>query len=139
MPHTADLLRASGFRATPGRVRILEVLRDSEEHFSVADLAKRLRHSVDTVTLYRALEDLEKAGLVRRLDLQHGHAHYEFADDSAHHHHLICRLCGKVEDVANCEPERLETRVLKNSKSFASIETHAMEFFGVCKSCIKKH
>lgn len=134
----ATLLRKKGFRATPGKLRILSALQESQEPTSIAELSKKLKKKVDVVTVYRALESLVNAGLVRRVDLHHPHAHYEYVDETEHHHHLVCRLCGKVEDVESCDPMHLEGRVLRKSKEFASIETHAMEFFGVCKDCIKK-
>jgi Fe2+ or Zn2+ uptake regulation protein len=115
---------------------ILKSLKNSHHPVSVGELSRKLKNRVDTVTVYRALEDMADAGLVRRVDLQHPHAHYEYVDSTRHHHHLVCKMCGKVEDVESCEPKHLEERVLKKSKTFASIETHAMEFFGLCKECI---
>lgn len=130
------LLRARGFRATRGKMLILKSLETSHHPVSVGELLGKLKNKIDTVTVYRALEDMTDAGLVRKVDLQHPHAHYEFVDSARHHHHLVCKMCGKVEDVESCDPKHLEGRVLKKSKMFASIETHAMEFFGLCDECI---
>lgn len=134
----AETLRKAGFRATAGKIAILKVLSGMSEPLSVSGILKQLKGKVDTVTVYRAVEDLSRAGLVRRVDLGHQHAHYEVVDPKGrHHHHLVCRLCGAVEDVENCDPAHLEGSVIKKSKRFASIETHTMEFFGFCRQCIK--
>jgi Fur family ferric uptake transcriptional regulator len=137
--HTiADSLRNAGFRATAGKIAILTVLSGMSEPLSVSGILKKLKGKVDTVTVYRAVEDLSRAGLVRRVDLGHQHAHYEVVDSKGrHHHHLVCRMCGAVEDVEQCDPAHLEGAVLRKSKRFASIETHTMEFFGICRECIK--
>jgi len=85
--------------------------------------------------MYRALEALIEVGIVRQIDMQHAHAHYELVAGEKHHHHLICKHCSKVEDVESCDIADIECTVLKKSKSFASIQNHSLEFFGLCKKC----
>lgn len=131
-----ELLREAGFRATPGKIALLAVLAQADKPLSIAELARRFRGKLNTVTLYRSLEALVERGIVRRVDLGHAHAHYELAESKRHHHHLVCKICGAVEDILSCEPFELEKQVLKKSKTFASIQSHAMEFFGLCKKCI---
>jgi Fe2+ or Zn2+ uptake regulation protein len=132
----ADTLRKAGFRATSGKLAVLTELSKQKLPISIGELSKKLQTKANIVTLYRALDELTAAGLVRRVDLQHSHAHYEIVSQDEHHHHLICRACGAIEDVDMCGASRVESKILANSKKFASIETHTMEFFGVCRSCI---
>ncbi|MDO8425585.1 MAG: Fur family transcriptional regulator [bacterium] len=130
---TSALLRAAGLRATPARIALLGALARAARPVSVPTLAQRLRGALDQATLYRALQQLTTAGIIRRVNLEHDHAHYEIASDD--HHHLVCTGCGRVADVARCTVDRLAHRVLADATQFASIERHALEFFGTCTQC----
>lgn len=132
----APLLRAAGLRATPGRVRILEVLASLKEPVRITMLQKLLKKdTLDEVTLYRALDALVRARLVTRSDLQHGHAHYELAVGRTHHHHVVCTTCGTVEDIEVTHDPEPEREALRRTKGFSSIDAYALEFFGVCVKC----
>ncbi len=130
-------LRDRGLKATPGRLAILQILKTTGQPLSIARVAKRLSGRLDPATVYRALEALVHAGLVRRIDFQHSHTYYELIEPDNHHHHLVCETCGKVEDVAPHEPEDLEQTVLQHSRNFTEIRSHSLEFFGICRSCVK--
>ncbi len=88
---------------------------------------------IDEATLYRALEALTAAEILNRVDMRVRGAQYEFSP--VHHHHLVCKKCGDVEDVKDCFDKNLETRVLHRSKRFTSVSAHSMEFFGLCRTC----
>lgn len=133
----AALLRKSGLKATPGRLSLLLLLASANRPLAIHDISDESKRGLNQATVYRSLESLLEAGIVRRVDMQHAHAHYELAEGSAHHHHLICKHCGRIEDVDACDVGAIEQAVLKRSKSFASIQTHALEFFGLCKKCEK--
>jgi Fe2+ or Zn2+ uptake regulation protein len=128
----AKQLREKGFKATHGRVRLLEMLRESKKPISVEALAKKLVKHMDQATVYRALEAFAKTGIVKRIDLGHAHAHYELAGE--HHHHVVCESCGKVADVELKEPE-LERAALRAAPAFANVRAHSLEFFGTCRTC----
>ncbi len=131
----APLLHGAGLRATEGRLALLALLAKERKPLSVRALEERMRGTLNQVTLYRALEALERADIVSRSYLAHDHAHYELVAGRPHHHHAICRGCGLVEDIIaphNTSPER-EARGA--AKRFARIDAHATEFFGMCRSC----
>ena len=130
---TKALLRQAGFKATPGRVALLELLVQESVPQTVAQLQQKLARPLNEVTLYRALEALQKAGVVSRIDLGHGHAHFELVAGKAHHHHAVCVECGKVEDIMGCAA----LAVPPVSKKFKTIYSHNVEFFGSCISCAK--
>ncbi len=130
-----DLLRQNHLRATPGRIALLQALCQSSKPLTVAEIQKKLGLAANLVTLYRALPALVTAGLVRRVDFQHAHAHYEFAVTETHHHHVICKHCGIVEDVAGVEPRQWITKIQEQAKRFKAITNHSMEFFGICTNC----
>ncbi len=133
---TAEL-RSRSFRATQGRVRLLELLNAARTPLSIREIRHRWRGKrVDQATLYRTLTDLSRAGVVRQLDLNSGIAHFEYTPDSPHHHHIICTKCGRIEDIDTCVAEIART-VLKKSSDFTSITSHNVEFFGLCSKCTK--
>ncbi len=129
-----SLLRQHGFKVTSGRVALLQALGREEKPLTVAEVGKRLKSKLDSVTLYRALEAFVGKGVVRRVDLGHGHAHYEL--EQTHHHHMVCTNCGTIEDIESDALERAVSLAAKSSRQFKTIYSHNLEFFGNCKSCI---
>lgn len=133
--HFADLLRAAGYKATAGRLRVLEALQASKEPLSIQELIQKVSSvKIDQATMYRVLLVLEKIGAVRQVNLRHGHADYEFVNEQDHHH-LVCTSCKRVEDVPGCDGDAVAKQALKNAKHFSAITQHSFEFFGLCKSC----
>lgn len=130
------LLQKAGLKVTPERLAILNVLSKANKPLSVKDLKEKLRDTeVDQATIYRNMESLTKSKVIRLVNFQHDHNHYEIISDK-HHHHLICEKCGKVVDVSKCDTSKIEQQV-KKLGNFATINSHALEFFGLCKSCSK--
>lgn len=132
-----ELLRENGYRITPARIALLTFLSHSKNPLTVGDIQKEMKHKMDKVTLYRALEDFAKSKIVGKINLQDTATYYEFLHEDHHHHHIVCEKCGKIEDIENCNQTNLQKEVLKHSKSFAGINSHSLEFFGVCKACSK--
>ncbi len=129
-----EILQKYEFRATDGRVNLIAALSKCRAPETIEKIAKMVSRSLDAANVYRALEAFEKAGIVRKTDFHDGKTYYELVLDRHHHHHIICVKCGKIEDVVACGPT-LQKSVLAKSKSFSSIDSHSLEFFGVCKSC----
>ena len=84
-----------------------------------------------------SVKSLNRKGVIRQIDLRHNHAHYEMADMQKHHH-LVCVYCGRIEDVRECGVEEMQETIARRSKHFAAVKTHSLEFYGICKSCVKK-
>lgn len=131
------ILRNSGHKATSSRIAILEIFKKSKKPLSAQEIIELLPRNADQVTVYRTLKSFKEKGVIKQIDLRHNHAHYELTD-LAEHHHLICLKCGKVEDVDHCGVEAIESSVLRSSKHFAEIKQHALEFYGICKTCSRQ-
>lgn len=125
-----EILRARGHKATPGRILLLTILMLESKPVTVLYLEKKLKNSIDKVTLYRSLQSMVASGLVREVDFRHGHTHYEIEVLREHHHHIVCTGCNKIEDT-RCDIDQ----VVKKSLAFKEITDHAIEFFGRCRSC----
>lgn len=133
--HTsAALLQRAGIKATVQRTAVLDALRARHAPQSVADIAKTLPR-VDQVTIYRSLELFVRAGIATEVSLQNERAYFEYRDASHHHHHLVCRSCGRIEDVEMCGLDAMSKAIVRQSRQFRSISSHSLEFFGLCVQC----
>lgn len=126
------LLQSHQLKATKQRVELLTLLRKQRLPRTAEWLQARLQN-VSVATVYRMMDDFLHVGLVHRVDLGHGHAHYEYNDPKRHHHHLVCQECGDVRDVVVPDEERLVQRLAKRHRF--SLRSHSFELFGVCRSC----
>jgi len=133
-----NLLRKSGSKATSSRLAIFGVFRRTRSPVSAQEIIDMLPSDKDQSTVYRTLKLLKEKGLIKQIDLRHNHAHYELTNN-AEHHHLICLGCGRIEDVDHCGIEAIQSNFLRGSRHFAEIQQHALEFYGTCKTCAKKH
>jgi Fur family ferric uptake transcriptional regulator len=129
-------LRARHLRMTPERRWVLEEVLSREGHFDAEDLLRFLhrRHrAVSRATLYRTLDHLAVAGLVKRHRFGPGHALFERNFDRQHHDHLVCDRCGSILEFVNDEIERLQDEVC-SAHAFRPTN-HVMQIFGICKRC----
>ena len=128
----AKELRAKGVRATSQRIALLTALYAASTPQSAEALAQARKGELDLATVYRALQEFERLGLVRRVQMKAGSL-YEVV--GTHHHHLICRSCGLIEDVEVCLPRSVRAKLTESSNRFRSVDDHALEYFGICTSC----
>jgi Fur family ferric uptake transcriptional regulator len=131
----AERLHTAGLKATPGRISLIEILEKSTAPQTITEISEQLPRPLNEVTVYRALDALTEAKIVRRVGFNHGHAHFELVREHDHHHHLVCTQCARVEDFSATTCERLAARIVHNSRAFAAVSSHSMELFGICKTC----
>ncbi|HEY7774779.1 MAG TPA: ferric iron uptake transcriptional regulator [Marinagarivorans sp.] len=107
-------LRKVGLKVTLPRVKILNLLDQSEErHMSAEDVYKALLEAGEEVglaTVYRVLTQFEQAGLVERHNFDGGHSVFEL-DSGEHHDHMVCTESGQVLEFHNDEIESLQKKV----------------------------
>ncbi len=131
-------LRSVSLKATPKRIAILDILEHSKKPLTAEGVHKALRGKlIDQATIYRTLKDLTAKNILRQIDFQHGHAHYELAS-GPDHHHLVCMRCGRVEDFTGCDFKDIKARALRQTRHFKKVANHTLELFGICTSCEKK-
>jgi Fur family ferric uptake transcriptional regulator len=94
-------LAAAGYRRGGARQAVVELLGRQNCCLGAQDIhdhLRRARRPVGIASVYRALDALVELRLVKRVDAGDGIARFEPASaDGDHHHHLVCRDCGKVE------------------------------------------
>ena len=133
-----DLLRAHGLRVTRPRLAVLEVLTEGG-HLEVEDIARRARTRLDSVStqaVYDVLGALSRAGLARRIEPAGSPALYENRVGD-NHHHVVCRGCGAVADVACVTGD---APCLEPSAAHGFIVDEAeVTFWGLCPDCQANH
>ena len=114
-PHIeAQELRDAGLKATPSRLRILQVLERSErKHLSADEIYRELIHAGEDIgyaTIYRALTQFEAAGLLIRHVFSNRPAIFELAGDE-HHDHMVCLETGQIIEFQNQRIEELQEEI----------------------------
>ena len=129
-------LKSAGLRITQPRIAIIEALIRRNNPVSIEQLHHDLADDAcDLVTIYRCLAVFTELGLVRRCFFHNGTGLYEINLNDSHHHHIVCKTCGKVERIDASFTENTE-RVLRE-RGYGQV-THLVEFFGVCPECQRK-
>lgn len=96
----AQLFRERGYKMTPQRQCIFEVLHGNAGHptaESVYQAARAQMPSMSLRTVYQTLNELAAMGEVQQLDLGTGSSRFD--PNVEGHHHLVCETCGKVRDL----------------------------------------
>ncbi len=140
MPNTTADLKSSGLKATLPRLKILEIFQNSRvRHLSAEDVYKLLlaeNLDVGLATVYRVLTQFEQAGLLSRNHFESGKAVFEL-DQGAHHDHLVCLDCGRVEEFFDEEIEKRQQKIAAE-RGFKLAE-HALALYGNCSKADCPH
>lgn len=129
-------LREHNLPVTAQRLAIAEVIIGSARHLSADEVAHALSshgESAGTATVYRTLDLLVRSGLVVERDFGEGFRRFEAARDVPHHEHLMCTVCGAVEEFRDERLERMTT-IIAEAHDFAR-HRHRLVIQGVCGPC----
>ncbi|MCF7843340.1 transcriptional repressor [Candidatus Gracilibacteria bacterium] len=131
------MIKEADLRVTTHRVAVLSYLSKVRQPVTVYEIIDTLRkkHSIDQATVYRNLSSLHDSKLIRRLDFNHGHAHYELETGRASHQ-LVCSNCETIEKIEGVPADDVIKKMLKKSKQFKNVTTHSVEIYGLCKNCL---
>ena len=135
-----EKLKSTGFKITPQRRAIIEVLIENDDkHLSSEEIYDKVRVNcpeIGLATVYRTMQLLDEIDAISRLNLDDGCIRYEInveGEDSHHHHHLICSECGKIIEVKEDLLDSIEERIEKDYKF--QIKDHDLKFYGKCSDC----
>jgi Fur family transcriptional regulator, ferric uptake regulator len=135
--HALAALRKAGYRRGGARTAVVEALAHHDCAVTALELDEELRRrkpAVGRASVYRALEQLEGLGLVRRMEVARGIAGYERVEPGGeHHHHAICRRCGRM---VRFEDGPLESAIedLSGRLGF-DVAEHDVVLRGTCDRC----
>ena len=120
-------------RATKQRRAVEQVLRETDDFISAQALHARLREQGDTVglaTVYRTLNAMAEDERVDMLRVDDGEARYRLCASDDHHHHLVCRECGRTVEIEGPAVESWADTVAAEH-GFRDV-SHTLEVFGTC-------
>jgi Fur family ferric uptake transcriptional regulator len=130
-----ERLRSAGLRVTAARIAVLDAIPPGS-HLGADEVATRVRGrlgQISTQAVYDVLRALTDAGLLRRVEIPGSTAaRYErWLHDN--HHHLVCRSCGDVADVA-CATGDAPCLVPTDTAGYAIDEAEVI-YWGLCPAC----
>jgi Fur family ferric uptake transcriptional regulator len=135
--HAVTALGDAGHRSSAARREVIEAVATlgcSMTAREIADLLHERGSKVGLASVYRALELLDRNGLVQRFDVGEGTARYEPALPSGeHHHHIVCDTCGKVEPFEDAQLEHAIDGLAR--KTDFTVAAHDVTLHGECPAC----
>jgi Fur family transcriptional regulator, ferric uptake regulator len=135
MTSTSDQIPLAGGRPTRQRKAVATALQSCDDFRSaqeIHDLLRRNGENVGLSTVYRTLQALADNGDVDMLRTEDGEAVYRRCS-TTHHHHLVCRSCGRTVEVEGPTVERW-SRSVASEHGFTAV-SHTLEIFGTCPAC----
>ena len=123
-------------RNTRQRAEVLALLEETADFRTAQQLHADLRAQgahVGLTTVYRTLQLLAQAGEIDQMRLPNGEQRYRRCAVSRHHHHLVCRSCGRTVELEGPAVERWADRQAA-AHGFTDVD-HTLEVFGTCASC----
>jgi Fur family transcriptional regulator, ferric uptake regulator len=123
-------------RNTEQREAIEEALRRADRPLSAQELFVALREAerkVGLATVYRNLNRLTAEGIADSIRTDSGEQAFLWCGEG-HHHHLACRVCGRVEEIRDCSGLDEWSRRVARRHRFTAVE-HRAEVIGVCGAC----
>jgi Fur family ferric uptake transcriptional regulator len=138
----SEYLQSRGKRITQQRRALVDHVFERHDHFDADELIANVArldasHKVSRPTVYRTLNELVEAGLLRRMNLG-GRAVYEHDYGYPSHDHLHCTICDKLIEFQSDELERLREAVAREHRF--RVTGHRLIVTGVCWECgAKRH
>jgi Fur family ferric uptake transcriptional regulator len=133
--HARETLRNKGYRLTPQRTLIWEVVRSHGRHMTAEEIAAEVLDELPDVnlsTVYRTLELLVSLDLVSETRLGTSRTYFEVTPEPIHHH-FVCESCGSIGHIADDLLDPLYDS-LRDEQGFQATGSRTT-VFGLCKRC----
>jgi Fur family ferric uptake transcriptional regulator len=131
----AALLRRNGVQVTAQRLAVLRAV-STRSHSTAADIADVVRAEIGAISIqavYDTLSTLTDKGIIRRIQPAGSPALYEDRVGDRHHH-VVCRSCGRVDDVDGAAGEEPSLTAMRNSGY--EIDAAEVIYWGRCPACV---
>ncbi len=129
-------LERGGIRRTSPRARVIAAALRQGQPFTAAELVTELAaRGAGRATVFRTLDLLVRSGVLARIHgVERGARCQRYTPCAPqHHHHLVCRACGRVDELPEPGLER-RLRRLAADRGFRAV-VHTVEIEGVCGDC----
>ncbi|KHL04963.1 Fur family transcriptional regulator [Sinomonas humi] len=123
-------------RVTKQKVAVSDTLDELADFVSTQELHRILQDrgaSISLATTYRIVQSMAEDGLLDVLRADDGEARYRRCEAHGHHHHLVCRRCGKAVEIEAPAVEAWASRIAAEN-GYTAVE-HTVEIFGLCPEC----
>jgi len=128
-------LEGAGYQVTEPRRAVAQLIAAREGHFTAADLiedARARRLGIGRATIFRALELFSELNVLERLEMPGGE-HAYVPCEPAHHHHIVCSMCGRVTEVDDTGLMDAVEEI--QGRTGWQVESHRLELYGRCPRC----
>lgn len=129
-----SLLREKGFKVTPQRLAIYNMLAATKSHPNAEMIFNDLQATYPTMslaTVYKTMEILKEIGLVQILNA--GEDSFRYDADTSDHPHVRCLKCGQVEDIEDIDYSAFLNQVAQGTKY--ELMGQQFYFYGICPNC----
>lgn len=129
-----SLLREKGFKVTPQRLAIYNMLAATKSHPNAEMIFNDLQATYPTMslaTVYKTMEILKEIGLVQILNA--GEDSFRYDADTSDHPHVRCMECGQVEDIEDIDYSEFLNQVAQGTKY--KLMGQQFYFYGICPNC----
>ncbi len=133
-----SVLESFGATKIQERLQVLRVFLSIEEHVTFGELFGLVREKNpqlnDRLFLLETMDLFCQFGFAREISFENLEKRYEHHHLGAHHDHFICTRCGRIEEFANPDLEKLQIAIARE-KGFHPLQ-HKMEIYGICSECM---
>lgn len=134
MDEVTKILKENGYKVTPQRLAVFNILKNTKEHPCVDSIYTKLQPMYPTMslaTVYKSLEVFKNIGLIQELNVGEGSFRYDY--NTNQHPHIICIKCGRVDDI---DDEMLfDLSDIVESKTGYKLTKQQLYFYGYCPKC----
>lgn len=126
-------LRDRGYKLTPQRIAIIDILLGDKSHPNAYEIFKKIREKspkLSMSTIYYTLNMLKREGLIKEIEFYDKANRYD--SNILDHLNLICLKCGKIDDFEDISVSSLKE--IENKTGFRP-EIMRFEFYGYCNEC----
>ena len=132
------IIKDHNLRWTKQRKMMIEsVARHPDRYFNIVEIDQYLREQFPGLshdTIYRNFKEFEKLGIVE-LRQHHDQMQVKYSCDFTHHHHFICDICGRVQEI---QMPPIDKEFFEKQLPGVKITGHRFELHGICAQCQKK-
>jgi Fur family ferric uptake transcriptional regulator len=133
-----ERLASEGFRRGGGRAAVIDLLDEQDCALTAQEIEDQLKageRRVGRATVYRVLDELIELDLLTKVEIGDGLTRFErvFPEGTHHHHHFVCRNCGKLIPFEDEELERALRRIAR--REGLAMEAHDVTLRGLCADC----
>ncbi len=129
-------LRQRGYKVTPQRNAIIDIISEDRSHPGAYDIFRKARRKLPAIsisTVYSTLDLFKREGLVKELEFYDMENRYEA--DISDHINLVCMKCGTVQDLHACIP--IDEQAVEHMTGFRPLRMR-FEYYGWCRECRRK-